>query len=206
MEIYIYGLIDPITKKVRYVGKTKRKLRTRLRAHINDKPKNNTYKFNWIQSLIQKGVEPEIFLIETCGENMWVDREKYWIGYFNDLTNLTLGGDSDTFFCEETLNKIGEKVKKVWECDEYRKKISEQRIMYWSNPDNRKKHSNKLKNKKLSVEHKEKISIGRKDGKPIMVNGVEYRNIKYAVKNIPINRQTLKRRLLSKKFPEYFYL
>jgi hypothetical protein len=206
MDYRIYGLVDPRTNEIRYVGKTKRTLRVRLRAHINDEPKSNTYKHNWINQLKQINLDPIIIELELCDENTWIEREKYWISYFKNLTNLTTGGEGCDYFKEEILNKISAKVKKAWENEDYRNNISEQRKKFWSNPINREKQSKRLKGITITEELKEKISLGRKDGKPIVVVGIEYRSIKYAVKNIPINRQTLKRRLLSYKFPEYYYL
>ena len=67
----------------------------------------------------------------------------------------------------------------------------------------RKNQGDRLRNKKITEEHKLNIINGRKDNKPIIVNGVKYKSIKGACKLIPIYRGTLKRRLLSKKFPEY---
>jgi hypothetical protein len=205
MDYKIYGLVDPRTNEIRYVGKTKRTLRVRLRAHINDRPKSNTYKHNWINQLKQINLEPIIIELELCDENTWIEREKYWISYFENLTNLTTGGEGCDYFKKEILKKISTKVKKAWENEDYRNNISKQRKKFWTE-ENRKKQSERFKGITISEELKEKISLGRKDGKQIMVDGIKYRNIKYAAKNIPINRQTLKRRLLSNKFPEYYYL
>jgi group I intron endonuclease len=202
----IYGLLDPRTNEVRYVGKTIQTLEARLRKHISDKPKSNTYRFNWINQLKELNLKPTILILELCDEKDWVEREKYWISYFENLTNLTTGGEGCDYFSEEIRDKISLNVKKAWENDDFRKRISEQRKIYWSNMENRKAHGNKLRGKPITDKHKDSISLGRKDGKPIIVGGVEYRNIKYAVKHIPINRGTLKRRLKSDNFPEYHYL
>ena len=205
MEIKIYGLVDPRDNTVRYVGKTKRDLNIRLSRHINDKPIHNNYKYNWICNLKKNGLKPIIIELEICDETNWVDREQYWIQQFKTLTNLTSGGEGINFFTDEIIIKISDSLKKKWEDPEYKKNISKKRIEYWSDPKNRLNQSKKLKGISISNEHKENISLGRKDGKPIMINGIKYRNIKYAVKVIPINRNTLKRRLMSKKFPEYCY-
>ena len=204
-EVKIYKLIDPRNGNIRYVGKTINSLKYRLYKHIYDKPLHNTYKFNWIQSLKILGLKPEIELIEICDDSNWRERERYWIAYYDNLTNNTTGGENEYYFTEEIKNKISNKVKIAWDNINYRNNISEKRKEFWT-PEKRFLHSMMLKDKPLSEEHKEKISLGRKDGKPIMVNGIEYRNIKYAVKNIPIHRGTLKRRLKSEKFPEYYYL
>lgn len=205
-EVKIYKLIDPISNEVRYVGKTINSLEYRLYKHINDKPLHNTYKHNWIQSLIKLNLKPIIQLIEICDDIDWKERERYWISFYSNLTNNTTGGENEYYFTDEIKNKISSKVKSAWNNVLYRNNASDRIKEFWGNPDNRKKHGEKLKGKSITDSHKNNISLGRKDGKPIMVNGIEYRNIKYAVKVIPIHRPTLKRRLNSKKFPEYYYL
>ena len=50
MNVYIYTLSHPITKEVRYVGKTKNP-KQRLRAHTNPARYRPTHKFNWIKKL-----------------------------------------------------------------------------------------------------------------------------------------------------------
>ena len=52
--IIIYALIDPITCKIRYIGRTKGKLTTRLNGHISKAKNKNTHKDYWIQSLKNK--------------------------------------------------------------------------------------------------------------------------------------------------------
>jgi len=203
MEIKIYGLVDPRDNTIRYVGKTKNTLPHRLKKHLYENPKYNTHKHNWILSLKQIGIRPVIIELEKCNENNWVEREQYWIGKIDNLTNLTAGGEGINFFTDQILLKISEALKKKWDDPEYRNNISKQRTLYWSDMKNRKKQGDKLRNKKISEEHKLNITNGRKDNKPVIVNGVKYKSIKGACKSIPINRQTLKRRLISKKFPEY---
>ena len=89
---------------------------------------------------------------------------------------------------------------------EYRENISKQRKKYWSNPENRKSHSDKLKNRPITEEHKEKIRMGRKDRKPISIDGVEYLAIKDAARKLNMYKDTIRRRLKSEKYPNYFFL
>ena len=53
MEIKIYGLLDPRTNNIRYVGKTSRSLNERLSAHLRSNQGKNNHKHNWI-SLLKK--------------------------------------------------------------------------------------------------------------------------------------------------------
>ena len=88
----IYKLIDPTTNKVRYVGVTTNSLKNRLYQHKYNSKKLKTHSAKWINSLLKKDICPIIELIETCNENNWEDREKYWISYYDNLTNHHVGG------------------------------------------------------------------------------------------------------------------
>lgn len=95
MDVYrIYGLIDPITLKIRYIGVTTRQLNARLSQHIHDAVKRNvqTHKGYWIRKLILKNKKPLIQLIEQSDKTNWARREKYWIKYYKNLTNTQEGG------------------------------------------------------------------------------------------------------------------
>ncbi|MFC1745933.1 hypothetical protein ACFL35_18215 [Candidatus Riflebacteria bacterium] len=69
----IYGLIDPTNRCLRYIGKTHQRREWRLAEHL-EKAKNgvDSHVYNWIRQLINKGLEPEIFVIEK------VPPEKDW--------------------------------------------------------------------------------------------------------------------------------
>lgn len=66
--VKIYVLIDPITNRVRYIGRTKCSLPMRLSQHVfrakNNKIKNN-HKDNWIKSLLKLNSRPIIKLLTT---------------------------------------------------------------------------------------------------------------------------------------------
>lgn len=87
----IYALTDDET--VKYIGVTSRELSQRLYQHIwEGKHKKGTYKINWIKSLLNNNKKPSIKLIEECTKETWQEREKYWIKYYNNLTNTLEGG------------------------------------------------------------------------------------------------------------------
>lgn len=86
---YIYVLKNPLTLEIKYVGVTCTSLKARLSQHIYDSKKKNTHKRNWINSLSQK---PIIEQIEICNYKNWEEREKYWINYYENLTNTREGG------------------------------------------------------------------------------------------------------------------
>jgi hypothetical protein len=96
----IYALLEPNTELVRYVGLTKKSLKERLRKHLNEKlrGKKATYKYNWIQSLKEKGLKPEIILLE---DNLNLEeaneKEIVYIKTFKSfgakLVNISIGGN-----------------------------------------------------------------------------------------------------------------
>lgn len=101
-ETIIYGLADPITGHLRYVGKTVTEPRRRLDAHMHDARRGVRRPCaSWIRKLLKQGVQPEIFEIETCpAEIDWEEAEQFWISYFRfigcSLLNLSIGGEAGT--------------------------------------------------------------------------------------------------------------
>lgn len=95
-KIYIYSLSDPITKEIRYIGKTIQNPQYRLSSHISQSKHNakKDYCHCWIRSLLNKNLKPLLALIE---ETYDINREAYWIKFYRDkdlrLTNFTDGGD-----------------------------------------------------------------------------------------------------------------
>lgn len=91
----IYTLEHPITHEIRYVGKTVKTLRIRLWSHKSEK--SNTYKCNWVQSLIKQNLMPVIKIVETVEDSIGSATEIYWIEQFKHwgfrLTNATEGGE-----------------------------------------------------------------------------------------------------------------
>jgi len=116
----IYTLIDPAAPDViRYVGKTARSPRRRLRDHIwqavRGKHDRGTWKSNWIRSLLAAGRKPQLEAIAaTTTEAALNDLELYYIAHFRalgfPLTNGTDGGDGATgrHFSAEVRRKIGD--------------------------------------------------------------------------------------------------
>lgn len=89
----IYGVCDPRTSQLRYVGKTRGRLTTRLYNHLRVKDK--THRSNWFSKMEREKVLPEIFEIEVVQD--WREAERFWIAYFRSigckLVNTTFGGD-----------------------------------------------------------------------------------------------------------------
>lgn len=108
-KVYIYGLTDE-NDIIRYIGKTINP-NQRYSSHISSAKNKKTHKECWLYSLLIKNIKPKMIILEECSEN-WSEREKYYIKIYNNLTNLTDGGEGT----------IGFKFS-----DEIKKKMSEQR-------------------------------------------------------------------------------
>lgn len=96
----IYGLIDPRSGELRYVGKTVRTAHRRLRRHLAASylMKEDTYKARWLRQLAAAGLEPEVEVLERVATKEHLcEAERFHIAYWRyigaDLTNTTAGGD-----------------------------------------------------------------------------------------------------------------
>jgi group I intron endonuclease len=96
VKVYIYGLIDPINNEIRYVGKSVNPI-MRLRKHISERFKHDSYKDRWIRKIISNDTKPEIIIIDEVLNDNWCFWEQFYISYFKmvgaRLTNSTIGGD-----------------------------------------------------------------------------------------------------------------
>jgi hypothetical protein len=111
-EVYIYGLYDPESRELRYIGKTVN-LNNRLWYHLRDaKGGQRTHKAAWIRKLLRQGLEPIISPIWETTEEGWQEDEKACIAQAlsegANLTNLTKGGDGIIGYShsDETKEKI----------------------------------------------------------------------------------------------------
>ncbi len=108
MTTVIYGIIDPRTLELMYVGKTKHSIEWRLRGH--PKAKNNSSLVKWMNASITAGIFPEIFVIEEVDDGDWKEAERFWISYYRtlgcNLLNLTRGGNGFGNHSVESRAKI----------------------------------------------------------------------------------------------------
>jgi len=95
----IYGLVDPRTGEVRYVGFTVKGI-DRLKDHLYRARtgQEKTYKANWIRSLLADGHVPGWVELEIGSGPGWRDAEIRWVAYYRSLmggrlTNITGGGE-----------------------------------------------------------------------------------------------------------------
>lgn len=139
-EYKLYYLIDPIDKKIRYVGITKNSLNQRLIEHICFKSASN-HKQKWIRKLEKTGHKPIIKLVfdnltkeEACKMEIELISS---LKVNSKLTNISPGG-------EAPRGMLGKK-----HSEETKKKMSlaqsGEKSVNW--------------NKKLSVESRKKMSL-----------------------------------------------
>lgn len=92
---FIYGLIDPRTHAVRYVGKSANPA-MRLKTHLKDK--HSTHKVHWLNELRALGLMPHIVVIEEVPIENWQAAECFWIAHYKasgaNLVNTTDGGEN----------------------------------------------------------------------------------------------------------------
>jgi hypothetical protein len=151
--IRIYGMVDPRTNELRYVGKTGKKfLSWRMASHLHDARRGmKKYVCNWLRELLDEHLRPEIFVIEEVGDSDWEEAERFWIAYFRSigakLTNTAGGGQGNTralyekrhspmkgrIFSEEHKRRLREGFAQA------RQKRSESRKELWRNPEYRAK-------------------------------------------------------------------
>lgn len=95
----IYGLVDPLTKELRYIGKSINGTR-RARNHTTKpdlKRHGKTHKVAWVKSLLRKNLKPEIVVLLRCDSpDVLYDEEQRLIKEHRAagarLTNHTDGG------------------------------------------------------------------------------------------------------------------
>ena len=87
MTEYIYFLICPIDKSVKYVGKSKNPKR-RYKQHITKLDKLMTPKRKWLEMLFKNELLPVIEIIEKCESN-GREREQFYVNkYLDTILNI----------------------------------------------------------------------------------------------------------------------
>lgn len=107
-RVFIYGLCDPETQQLRYIGATYR-LQRRYNEHLWEKRDN--HRVYWIAALKRRGLAPEMFIIEEVDRENAFGAERFWIAYFKsigaDPVNSTDGGIGNQNASPEARYKMG---------------------------------------------------------------------------------------------------
>jgi len=102
MKYYIYTLSDPISKEIKYIGKTK-DLKDRLSRHMTPSNLKNlwTPKTKWLKYLKNNNLKPIMETLDIGDENNIDDLEIYCISQLKQwgikLKNSTEGGQNPIF-------------------------------------------------------------------------------------------------------------
>jgi len=148
---FIYGLIEPQTGCIRYVGKTTQLLRTRIALHMRGI--GNYHTPRWIRSLKRRGLKPEVVALAAVSIDAINDAERWWIRHCREngasLTNMTDGGDGLLGLHPDSRAAISAKLKG-------RRKTPEQI----------ERSRAALIGRKLTEEHRRHMSSARKGVRP----------------------------------------
>jgi hypothetical protein len=122
----IYSLIDPRTGKVRYIGKTGKKLSSRVNRHIKDAAKiNRSHLHRWLKTVADAGLRPIASVVQECLPGMMDACEREWIAKGRakgwDLVNATDGGENGVK-AEHVNRRIAKISREAWKRPEYRER------------------------------------------------------------------------------------
>lgn len=100
-NIYIYTLEDPTdSSQTIYVGYTinpEKRLKRHIEEATSNRPERSRYRNCWIRSLLNKGIMPNMIILEEVQDSDWQEAEMFYIAYFRSigmkLCNDTDGGD-----------------------------------------------------------------------------------------------------------------
>lgn len=113
MITYIYALCDE-NNNIRYIGKSN-DVDKRYKNHLKESKRKRTHKEKWINSMLERGLKPEHFILDECIYSDWIIMEEYWITQVKSwgfkLTNGTSGGEGSDGFrgkkhTQETKDKL----------------------------------------------------------------------------------------------------
>lgn len=111
----VYGLVDPHTLGVRYIGKSTSGLNRPKQHRAKSSLRDRTHRAHWILSLKNQGLDYVIAVLEETTLERLEESERWWIAYGRlsnwELTNLTEGGDGTVGYkhTEQTRLILSEK-------------------------------------------------------------------------------------------------
>lgn len=107
--VYIYGLCDPRTNEIKYVGKAYHP-QSRLATHISSAPTKEDKNGKWVFELSNASEKPYMIILDIVPIKEGVAAEKYWIDYISQrqelLNEATPGGGNSPKFMLDDINYI----------------------------------------------------------------------------------------------------
>lgn len=181
----IYALIDPRDNQIRYIGITKKNLKSRLNNHYYKDARDNLAKRTWLNELTDLGMKALIEEIETVTEEQACFSEEFWIAHYRsigvNLLNMTNGGYGvpGLKFTQAVRNRMsnalkgkkkpigfGEKVavanRKRILTEETKQKISKSNKDFWQSQEGKILSSKIRKGRIISKEWADKIGESNK--------------------------------------------
>lgn len=159
----IYGLLEPRTSVLRYIGKAKCPNK-RLRAHIAEAKRGSAFKDDWIRSLLRSGSEPALMALEHSNKSEIDDAERFWIASLRaagaKLMNVADGGDGGAL-PPKSRAKQAETLRRRYEDPEFRSMMTE----VVRRPEVRAKIAAAIRGRTHSAETRAKISAAGKGRK-----------------------------------------
>lgn len=217
-QIYIYGLCDPRTKELKYIGLSTCGFK-RMFGHYKDcTSKNKQGRFslvkNWIKSLKhQKMIFEPIYLeyFETDGPHV-DEAEMFWISYFKmigaNLLNHDNGGRVNylRFTSYENKRKLSNACKKANGTPEKRELFRQMTTEQWKDPIIREKRLSEMKNKPRNEQQKKNMRMGNTQ-RIILKNelGEIFNSMQEAADYYKVTKTTIQR-LLYGKSRKYSYI
>lgn len=95
IDSYVYGLIDPRTRRIRYIGQSVDP-DSRMRGHLSRS--SNRAAQAWINELKSLAMKPDLVILQEKTNDLYCKAEKRFIKFFRQkgsgLLNVRNGGDN----------------------------------------------------------------------------------------------------------------
>lgn len=163
-DLFIYGLTDPRTGELRYVGLTTRGMK-RVNDHILYGGGNNgqlSHYTNWQKSLGKADVRPDWFVIEEHSNiEELSDAEDFWIQYFEMVGCSLVNGQSGGYNGRPTAatkKKMSESAKRHRKDPTYRAKLSKKMTGMKRDPEACKQMGDTLRGRPRTQKHLDSIA------------------------------------------------
>jgi predicted GIY-YIG superfamily endonuclease len=112
-KAYIYWLLEPETRKVRYVGSTL-DIQERMRLHWDHRNKRTTQLAEWLRSLDEM---PEHEVIEEVPQELQYEAEEYWTKMLRQIESVDLlnflDGKKHAVTGYKRPPEVGEKIRET---------------------------------------------------------------------------------------------